>query len=173
MPEKATLIAELRGVIADLRADRDAWREQTQRLALPAPKPVDARSENPSSNRRSDGGRGCARPAELLNGPVKWRVASRRPGPLRKQTPASSSATPTGRRLPMCISRRSRGGARRRRRCHRRVASARADHGKLIAAVRRPPLVINRSLARILIDTPVADKLLRHPVGAPFGSGRR
>ena len=24
-----------------------------------------------------------------------------------------------------------------------------------------------------LIDTPVADKLLRHPVGAPFGSGRR
>ena len=48
-----------------------------------------------------------------------------------------------------------------------------ADHGKLIAAVRRPPLVINRSLGRILIDTPVADKLLRHPVGAPFGSGRR
>jgi hypothetical protein len=40
MPEKATLIAELRGVIADLRADRDAWREQAQRLALPAPKPV-------------------------------------------------------------------------------------------------------------------------------------
>jgi len=30
------LIAELRGVIADLRADRDAWREQAQRLALPA-----------------------------------------------------------------------------------------------------------------------------------------
>jgi hypothetical protein len=41
MPEKATLIAELRGVIADLRADRDAWREQAQRLALPAPKPVE------------------------------------------------------------------------------------------------------------------------------------
>jgi hypothetical protein len=40
MPEKATLIAELRGVIADPRADRDAWREQAQRLALPAPKPV-------------------------------------------------------------------------------------------------------------------------------------
>ena len=40
MPEKATLIAELRGVIADLRADRDAWREQAHRLALPAPKPV-------------------------------------------------------------------------------------------------------------------------------------
>jgi hypothetical protein len=30
------LIAELRGVIADLRDDRDAWREQAQRLALPA-----------------------------------------------------------------------------------------------------------------------------------------
>jgi len=33
------LVAELRDVIADLRADRDAWREQAQRLALPAPKP--------------------------------------------------------------------------------------------------------------------------------------
>jgi hypothetical protein len=32
------LVAELRGVIADLRADRDAWREQAQRLALPAPR---------------------------------------------------------------------------------------------------------------------------------------
>ena len=88
-------------------------------------------------------------------------------------TPASSSAAPTGRRSHTSTMSRSRGGARRRRRCHRRVASARADHGKLIAAVRRPPLVINRSLGRILIDTPVADKLLRHPVGAPFGSGRR
>jgi len=39
---------------------------------------------------------------------------------------------------------------------------------KLIAAVRRSPIVINRSLGRIF-----ADKLLRHPVGAPFGSGRR
>jgi hypothetical protein len=29
------LIAELRGVIAHLRADRDVWREQAQRLALP------------------------------------------------------------------------------------------------------------------------------------------
>ena len=35
------LVAELRVVIADLRADRDAWREQAQRLALPAPKPVE------------------------------------------------------------------------------------------------------------------------------------
>ena len=86
---------------------------------------------------------------------------------------ASSSATPTGGRSQTSTMSRSRGGARRRRRCHRRVASARADHGKLTAAVRRPPLVINRSLGRILIDTPVADKLLRHPVGAPFGSGRR
>jgi hypothetical protein len=33
------LVAELRGVIADLRTDRDAWREQAQRLSLPAPKP--------------------------------------------------------------------------------------------------------------------------------------
>ena len=88
-------------------------------------------------------------------------------------TPASSSAAPTGRRSHTSTMSRSRGGARRRRRCHRRVASARADHGKLIAAVRHPPPVINRSLGRILIDTPVADKLLRHPVGAPFGSGRR
>jgi hypothetical protein len=31
------LVAELRGVIADLRQDRDHWREQAQRLALPAP----------------------------------------------------------------------------------------------------------------------------------------
>jgi hypothetical protein len=88
-------------------------------------------------------------------------------------TPASSSATPTGRRLPVCISRRSWGGARRRRRCRRRVASARAGHGKLTAAVRRPALVINRNLGPILIDTPVADKPLWHPVGAPFSSGRR
>jgi hypothetical protein len=32
------LVAELRAVIADLRQDRDQWREQAQRLALPAPK---------------------------------------------------------------------------------------------------------------------------------------
>ena len=31
------LVAELRAVIADLRQDRDQWREQAQRLALPAP----------------------------------------------------------------------------------------------------------------------------------------
>jgi DNA-binding MurR/RpiR family transcriptional regulator len=35
------LVAELRGVISDLRADRDAWREQAQRLALPAAKPAE------------------------------------------------------------------------------------------------------------------------------------
>jgi hypothetical protein len=34
------LVAELRAVIADLRSDRDAWREQAQRLALPAPRQV-------------------------------------------------------------------------------------------------------------------------------------
>ncbi|HEY1885393.1 MAG TPA: hypothetical protein VGG86_04975 [Roseiarcus sp.] len=36
------LVAELRGVNADLRQDRDHWREQAQRLALPAPQPVAA-----------------------------------------------------------------------------------------------------------------------------------
>jgi hypothetical protein len=40
------LVAELRAVIADLRQDRDEWREQAKRLALaapvPAPAPVDA-----------------------------------------------------------------------------------------------------------------------------------
>jgi hypothetical protein len=40
-------------------------------------------------------------------------AASRRLGTLRKLTPASSSATPTGRRWPMSISRMSRDGARR------------------------------------------------------------
>jgi excisionase family DNA binding protein len=35
------LVAELRAVIADLRRDRDEWREQAQRLALPAPKPAE------------------------------------------------------------------------------------------------------------------------------------
>lgn len=39
-PDPATdaLVAELRTVIADLRQDRDQWREQAQRLALPAPR---------------------------------------------------------------------------------------------------------------------------------------
>ena len=38
-PDAATdaLVAELRAVIADLRQDRDQWREQAQRLVLPAP----------------------------------------------------------------------------------------------------------------------------------------
>jgi len=31
------LVAELRSVIADLRQDRDAWRDQAQRLSLPKP----------------------------------------------------------------------------------------------------------------------------------------
>jgi len=31
------LVAELRAVIADLRQDRDHWREQAQRLSLPKP----------------------------------------------------------------------------------------------------------------------------------------
>jgi len=35
------LVAELRAVIADLRRDRDEWREQAQRLALPAPEPAE------------------------------------------------------------------------------------------------------------------------------------
>jgi hypothetical protein len=47
-PATDALISELRSVIADLRRgqddlrqDRDHWREQAQRLALPAPKPVE------------------------------------------------------------------------------------------------------------------------------------
>jgi excisionase family DNA binding protein len=40
-PETDALVAELRGVITDLRQDRDHWREQAQRLALLAPKPVE------------------------------------------------------------------------------------------------------------------------------------
>ena len=42
-PDAATdaLVAELRAVIADLRQDRDQWREQAQRLALPAPRPAE------------------------------------------------------------------------------------------------------------------------------------
>src|SRR6516165_4904841 len=35
------LVRELRGVIADLRQDRDHWREQAQRLALPVPTKLD------------------------------------------------------------------------------------------------------------------------------------
>jgi excisionase family DNA binding protein len=37
------LVAELRAVITDLRQDRDQWREQAQRLALPAPQPAPRR----------------------------------------------------------------------------------------------------------------------------------
>jgi hypothetical protein len=40
-------------------------------------------------------------------------AASRRPGPPRRRTPATSSATRTGRRSPASTSRRSRGGDRR------------------------------------------------------------
>jgi hypothetical protein len=36
-PSDSALVTELRTVIADLRSDRDAWREQAQRLALPRP----------------------------------------------------------------------------------------------------------------------------------------
>src|SRR5262245_35617682 len=32
------LVAELRAVIADLRADRDAWRQVAERLSLPSPR---------------------------------------------------------------------------------------------------------------------------------------
>jgi hypothetical protein len=43
-PDAATdaLVAELRAVIADLRQDRDEWRDQAKRLALAAPVPVPA-----------------------------------------------------------------------------------------------------------------------------------
>jgi hypothetical protein len=77
---------------------------------------------------RSRRDRGCAG-SRTEN--VADNAASRRPGPSRGRTLASSSATPTGRRLPMFISRRSRGGARQRtcspatrRDASRRVATA-------------------------------------------------
>jgi hypothetical protein len=31
-------LSELKAMLADMQRDRDAWREQAQRLALPAPK---------------------------------------------------------------------------------------------------------------------------------------
>jgi hypothetical protein len=37
----ASAIEFLRSVIADLRADRDHWRDQAQRLALAAPMPAE------------------------------------------------------------------------------------------------------------------------------------
>ena len=40
-PATDALVSELRSVIADSRQDRDHWREQAQRLALLAPKPVE------------------------------------------------------------------------------------------------------------------------------------
>jgi excisionase family DNA binding protein len=46
-PAMAALVAELNRVIVDLRADRDAWREQAQRLALPARKPDEKPAEKP------------------------------------------------------------------------------------------------------------------------------
>jgi len=55
-PEQAhqdALIAELRNALADMRRDRDEWREQAQRLALLAPKPEPAQIEPPSRLRRA------------------------------------------------------------------------------------------------------------------------
>jgi len=62
-PEQAhqdALIAELRNALADMRRDRDEWREQAQRLALLAPKaepvqpkPKPALIEQPSRLRRA------------------------------------------------------------------------------------------------------------------------
>ena len=46
-PAMTALVAELNRVIVDLRADRDAWREQAQRLALPARKPDEKPAEKP------------------------------------------------------------------------------------------------------------------------------
>jgi excisionase family DNA binding protein len=46
-PAMAALVAELNRVIVDLRADRDAWREQAQRLTLPARKPDEKPAEKP------------------------------------------------------------------------------------------------------------------------------
>jgi hypothetical protein len=41
------LVAELRSVIADLRQDRDHWREQAQRLALTASTASTPKPEKP------------------------------------------------------------------------------------------------------------------------------
>jgi hypothetical protein len=41
-PAVDALIAELRAVIIDLRSDRDQWRDQAQRRALPKPTAADA-----------------------------------------------------------------------------------------------------------------------------------
>jgi excisionase family DNA binding protein len=46
-PAMTALVAELNRVIVDLRADRDAWREQAQRLTLPARKPDEKPAEKP------------------------------------------------------------------------------------------------------------------------------
>jgi hypothetical protein len=51
------LVAELRAVIADLRADRDEWRNQAQRLALTPPQPSTTPEPKPRRwwQRRSTG----------------------------------------------------------------------------------------------------------------------
>ena len=107
-PATDSLVAELRGVIADLRADRDAWREQAQRLTLPAPKPVEQPPLTPNATAK--------RPPwwKRLGGLNGKRAASRRPGPLRRPRPATSSATPTVKRSHTSTMSRSRGGVRRR-----------------------------------------------------------
>jgi hypothetical protein len=46
-PAMTAPVAELNRVIVDLRADRDAWREQAQRLTLPARKPDEKPAEKP------------------------------------------------------------------------------------------------------------------------------
>jgi hypothetical protein len=42
-PQTDALVAELRAQLAEMRTERDAWREQAQRLALPKPEPVRTR----------------------------------------------------------------------------------------------------------------------------------
>jgi hypothetical protein len=60
-------VGEFRAQLAEMRSQRDAWHAIAERLALRGP----PEPEKP----RGRGGAGCARPAD---GPVKWRVASRR-----------------------------------------------------------------------------------------------
>jgi hypothetical protein len=99
-------------------------------LEMSAMPPIATKNGEPLKRRRRARSRrrAAARerqaPVEGPAPPLAWPVvhsaaepparASRRPGRPKRTTPASSSATPTGRRSPTSISRRSRAGARRR-----------------------------------------------------------
>ena len=60
---------------------------------------------HPAAGRQSAGCPGCDQLRDVRLYRECLSAASRRPGPSRKRTPASSSATPTDRRSPTCTSR--------------------------------------------------------------------